>query len=799
MADWIRELKLAVRSLAGRPGFTLLAIATLALGIGANTAIFSVIHGSLLQPLPYADPDRLVWLSDGHESFGGSGCNQSVPNLMDLREGSKLLESSAIYTYGNVNLATEENPYRARVLTTSSEMLGVLGLPPQLGRDLIPADDHADSPRVAILTDELWRNHLAADPDIVNRTITIDSEPVQVVGVASAKLRFPGDPRIILPLQHIGADLPRGSRNYNAIGRLAKGAGLDELRAELQGIFSGLAQEYPQQNEDWFAYADPVRTWVTGRSRRPLLLLAGGVGLVLLIACVNVANLLIVRAESRRRELAIRCALGGSRAALLSHFVSEGLVLSLIGGALGVAGASWGVDLLVALFGGSLQRVNQISLNGTVLGAALATSLLVGVLVGLIPLLRTRSDRLQSLLNEGARGFSARASRLGKALVVGEIALAVLIVTGAGLLTHSLWRMQQVELGVSDVDSVLTFNISLPEAKYQDEAAINRFHDQLIAELQPVAGIRSVGLVNRLPLLGGSNITNFPSRVDPDRVSHFVSFRSVSPGYFDAVGVPLVAGRWLNTSEYANNEIGSILVNETLARELFQQGENPVGQLVGPDWAEDGLLVVGVVGDIVGGNPMRPAPPAFYFPILANLDLSVSVIVRSTGDPYSLLPTIRQIVRRLDPEVPIFAERTLEEIARNRLGTSRFAQSLFGIFAALALLLGGVGINGVMSFEVSRRTRELGVRLALGASHGTLLRMVLGQAAMLTLPGVMLGLVAAWTAGSLIGGLLYEVSPLDPLTYGAVALVLAVVSLGAAYPPALRATRLDPIKSLHDE
>jgi predicted permease len=798
MEGWIREMRLAVRSLAGRPGFAVLAIATLALGIGSNTAIFSVIYGSLLQPLPYAEPDRLVWLSDGHENFGGAGVDQSIPNLMDLRAGSGLMGASAIYTYGDVNLATEESPQRVLVLTTTSEMLSVLGLPPRLGRDLLPEDDVAGSPRVAILSDELWRTQYGADPSIVNRSINIDSEPVQVVGVAHPEFSFPGDPQIIVPMQHVGADLQRGQRSYNAVGRLAAGAELAGLRVELQGIFDRLVAEYPESNDGWFTWADPLRTRVTGRNRQSLYLMAGGVGLVLLIACVNVANLLIVRAENRHRELAVRYALGANRAGLVSHFLSEALVLSLAGGALGVVGAYWGVDLLVALYGGSLQRADQIALNGTTMGLALGVSLLVGVVVGLVPLVRSRPDQLQDSLKEGARGTSAQGSRLGRALVMAEVALAVLIVAGAGLLTNSLWRMQQVELGVSDVDRVLTFNFSLPRAKYQDNSAINEFYNRLITELEPVAGVEAVGLVNRLPLLGGYNLTNFPVFGDPERVSHFVSMRSVSPGYLEAVGTPLIAGRWLETSEFADSQMNSVLINETLARDLFE-GEDPLGQLVGPDWTGDGLLVVGVVGDIVGFSPTRPAPPAFYFPILANPRLQTSVLVRTVGDPYATLPTIRQIARRLDPEVPIFDVRTLEEIARASVGTARFAQSLFGVFAALALLLGAVGIYGVMSFAVSRRAKELGVRLALGASRASVLRLVLGQGARLTLPGVVIGLMGALAAGRLLGNLLFEVSPLDPVTYGVVALLLAVVSIGASYLPAYRATCLDPIQSLKEE
>ena len=359
MEGWIREIRLAVRSLVKRPGFAALAIITLALGIGANTAIFSVIHGAILAQLPFADPDRLVWLSDGHEDLAPIGVDQSVPNLLDLRDGSRLLQSMAIYRYSDANLATEESPDRVRMLMATSEWLSVLGTPPQFGRDLGPEDDVAGAPRVAILTDEIWRTRFGADPNIVGQDVSIDSEPVQVAGVAPPEFRFPGDPQLIVPLQHEGGDFSRGWRTFNAVGRLAAGAEVETLSAELQSIFARLVEEFPEVNGGWSTGAMPLRTMMAGRNTQSLYLLAGGVGLVLLIACVNVANLLIVRAENRHRELAIRYSMGARRAELLSHFLSEGLVLSIAGGALGVAGAYWGVDLLMALYGATLPRAGE--------------------------------------------------------------------------------------------------------------------------------------------------------------------------------------------------------------------------------------------------------------------------------------------------------------------------------------------------------------------------------------------------------------------------------------------------------
>ena len=486
---WIRDLRLALRSLRRQPGFAALSIVILALGIGANTAIFSVIHGSLLRPLPYFEPDRLVWLSDGHPNFGGAGADQSVPNQLDLRAASRLMQSSAIYRIASGNLTTADQPERVRVLYTSSEMLSVLGVVPHLGRDLLPSDDIAGTEPVAILTDDIWRTRFGADPSIVGRTTTIDARPVTIVGVAPAGFSFPREPDIVMALQHEGAEFSRGSRSFFAIGRLAAGAEVETLRQELQGIFAGLAEAYPNANEDWFTWAEPLRDYAVGRNERSLFLLGGAVALVLIIACVNVANLLLVRAETWQREFAVRYSLGARRAGLLSHFLSEGLVLSLLGGSLGVFAAHWGVDLLVTLYGGSLPRADEITFSTTALGFGLMTSLAVGIVVGLVPLVRIHPDRLHEYLKEGARGSSMGRNRLGKTLVVTEVALAVLIVVGAGLLANSMWRLQQVDLGLMDEERVLTFQVSPPNSKYPDGTAIRTFFAELVTGLDALPGV----------------------------------------------------------------------------------------------------------------------------------------------------------------------------------------------------------------------------------------------------------------------------------------------------------------------
>lgn len=796
--SWIREMKLAARTLARQPGFALLAIGTLGLGIGANTAIFSVIEGTLLRPLPYPESDRLVWLSDGRPDLAPSGLDQSIPNLMDLKTGSKLLESMAPYTYRSVNMATEERPERVLALVATSDLLNVLDTPPFLGRGLLPEDDVDGAPRVAVLTYASWQSRFGSDRDIVGRTVTVDAAPVEIVGVTQPGFVFRRDPELIIPLQHIGADIPRGWRNFHAVGRMAPGADLPRLRTELQGIFSGLVEAYPGPNKDWHTWADPLKTFIVGPNAGSLLLFGGAVGLVLLIACVNVANLLIVRADARRRDFAVRCALGADRGALIPHFLGEALVLSLLGGALGLLLAWLGVDALLALFGGSLTRARDIEVNGVALGFGLATSLVVGVLVGLVPLLRTRTSYLHEHLKDGARGASVQGNRLGRSLVIAEVALAVIIASGAGLLTNSVWNLQRVDLGVREADRVMTFQISLPEAAYSDAESIQAFWSDLMVRLDRVPGVEAAGLTNRIPLLGGTTITNVYAYGDEERAARFVSMRSVTPDYPAAAGVPLVAGRWLDAAELADTLMRSVVINETLAHQLFA-GEDAVGRIIDPHWNEGGFQVVGVIGDMAGGSATRPAPPAFYYSWSAYPERDRSALVRTAGDPWATLPAMRQVVEGLDPQLAIFQIRTLEDIAEARIDNFRAAMSLFGIFSGLALLLGAVGIYGVMSFSVSQRKRELGVRLALGASRTSVLWMVMRQGAGLTAPGVLLGLGLSLASARVLGGLLYEVSPLDVRVYVAVAGLLGLVSLAATYLPAHRATRVDPMTGIRSE
>jgi len=473
----------------------------------------------------------------------------------------------------------------------------------------------------------------------------------------------------------------------------------------------------------------------------------------------------------------------------------------------------------VELYGASLARAEEISLNGAPLLFGLTITLLVGVVVGLVPLFRARPDNVHETLQEGARGSSTQASRVGRVLIVVEVALAVLVVVGAGLLANSMWRLHAVDLGLVDQDQVLTFRVSPPNARYHEVVPVRTFYNDLLAGLARVPGVQSAGLVNRLPLLGGDNMTLSPYG-RPEVEVNFASYRMVSAGYFEATGLRLLAGRWLDDADF-EHATSSIVVNQRLARSLFGD-TNPVGQrmddpMLRPGSAgryEEGLEVVGVVADVLGGAGGGPeaaatAPAAFYFGwerslatlirYLGKQPAAMSILVRTAGEPLAVSPDVRRVVQQLDAEVPIFELRTLEEIAFDRLGTRRFAMSLFGLFAGLALLLGAVGIYGVMSFGVAQRSRELGVRMALGAARHDVLRLVLREGVRLTVPGLVIGILGALAASRMLASQLYEISAVDPLTYGAVALVLGAVCLGASYLPALRATRVDPLTSIRSD
>jgi predicted permease len=799
MNGWWREVRFALRALRKRPGFIAATVGTLALGIGASTAIFSTINGVMLRPLPYPEPDRLVFLSESWKDQavpGGSSMNAA--NFRDLQASVRTIEGMTPYTFWSGNLTGGDRPQRVRGLVVGHEFFSTLGAQPRLGRDFTAEEGTEGGPDVVIVSHELWRDVFGSDRDLVGRDIMLNDAPYTVVGVLPEAMEFPGDPRIYVPLQWIGADLGRGGRNLNGIGRLASGATVEMAQQDMMAGYAPLEETYPQ-NENWTAWADPLHDRVVRPSQqRSLRLLGWAVGLVLLIACLNVANLLLVRAENRHRELAVRVALGAGKARLIPHFLSEGLLLSVIGGVLGVGVAYGGLEAIKSAFSSMLPRTDGIALDTTALLFALVVSLVSGVAVGLVPVARARSVDLQSDLKDGARGASRGGSALRQTLVVGEISLAVVILGIAALLGNSFYRVARIDTGVRDPEHVLVAQVTLG-SDYQDTASRARFFRELMTQIEALPGVTSAGLTSRLPLFGGNNFTRVPVVGDPERAAEFVEWRMVTPGFFGAVGVSLEEGRMMDASDAALDTVRTIMVTRELSRQLFAD-ESPLGRRIDVFGDGVGMEVIGVVSDLRDLGHERPTPPGVYAAAGNAVAPSTGyVLVRTATDALGLVPRLRELVEGLDPDLPVFGTRTLDDVVRQRLGGRMFSVSLLGIFAVVALMLGAIGIYGVVSYAVSQRTREMGVRLALGARGVDVVRLVVRHGVRLTVLGVGLGLIGTWVSTRWISSQLFDVEATDPVTYLAVAVLLGGVSLLASYVPARRASRTDPLEALRSE
>jgi predicted permease len=802
MEAWARDLRVAARTLLRRPGFAAVAVLTLALGIGANTAIFSVLYGALLAPLPYPEPDRLVWLSDARKG-GWTGNSQSIPNLLDLGEQSTTLAELAIYGYASVNFAGDGEAERLQAMLVSPEFFRVLGAPPRLGRDFAPEENHVDAAPVVILGHALWQERFGGDPAVVGRTVVLNATPYTVIGVASPDLELHRTPAAFTLFRWDPANLSRGSRSYNAMARLVPGVTVDAADAELKGLFARLESEYPEPNAEWTVDAIPLRSWMIGRDGgRQVLLLAGAALLVLLIACVNVANLLLARAESRSREIAVRGALGAGRGRIVRLFLGESVLLAVVGGFLGVGLAYWGVNLLTATFASSLPRGATGAALGLSLPAvlfALATALATGVFIGLVPALRARLGDLYDGLREGGRGALGAATGLRRALVVAEVALAMTLVAGAGLLLRSFWAVSSIDVGLEAPERVLTFQLSPPSVAYPDRTAVAGFYGSLAGRLEALPGVESVGFTNRAPLDGGTNLTDVASGENPDVMSHFVEIRTVNPGFFEAAGIPLVAGRTFEPGD-AREDFDGVVITRELGRQLFGD-EDPLGRTIhAVSWGDFRPTVIGVAEDTRDMGPTRAPPPGFYLPLggpwVVN---SLVALVRTRGNPLDVAPAVREQLRALDAALPLYDVRLLSDVVSQRAGGGRrLSLTLVLIFGGVALVLGAVGIYGVMSFVVAARTREMGVRIALGAGRGDVSRLVMRQGIRLTALGIALGVGGALASSRFLESLLYEVRPSDPLTHGAVAALLTAVALLASWLPARRASHVDPLEALRE-
>ena len=812
MRTLFQDVRYAARTLLRQPGFALMAVLTLALGIGANTAIFSVIDAALLRSLPYREPGRLVHLWETKRSRDFERREASYPDFLDWRaQGTEVFEGLAGYTGRPVTLTDAGEATRVRGAAVTANFFDLLGVNAVAGRTFVGGEDGLEAKRVAVISHGLWQRRFGGEPGAVSREVTLDGQAYTVVGVLPADFQFAllGDTEVWTPLA-LTPDV--ASRRYmhwvKVVGRLKEGASLEAAQARLATIASRIEQDDSAAHAGVGLRAVELQDEFVGPVRPVLFVLLGAVGFVLLIACTNVANLLLARSAARQKEVAIRAALGASRWRVVRQLLTESVLLSVVGGAAGLMIALWGVDLLVSLIpAGQLTQMpylRSLSLNRDVLLFAMGLSLLTGVLFGLTPALSASRADLQGALKEGGRNTVSRGSRrLRDLLVVAEVALALMLLVGAGLLMKSLVVMLRVDPGF-DPKGLLTMRIALPPSRYKEDDKAVRFYDELLRRVASVPGVRGAALTSNLPLAGdgGTGTPQIVGRSTPASELTEAHLRTVSANYFEVLGVPTVRGRSFAERDGAQAP-PVLLVNKTYAERVFPN-EDPVGQRITFKFTNDVQFeIVGVVGDEKVLSLDARTTPVVYFhmPQDSYFDSAALVVRTDAADPLALASTVRSEVRALDAEVPVFAVQTLEQmVAGSRAAfMRRYPAYLTGVFACVALLLALVGIYGVVSYSVAQRTHEIAVRVALGARTRDVLRLVLGHGLLLALGGIVVGAAGALALTRLISGLLFGVSAADPAVYGLVALLLAAVALLACLVPARRATKVDPMVALRYE
>jgi putative ABC transport system permease protein len=808
MRTLLQDIKFGCRSLAKNPGFTAVAVLALALGVGANSAIFSVVNATLLNPLPFPEEGQLLRLGEGKR--GGAQPERgsfSYPDYKDVQQQAQTLAHVSAFLNAGAMLTDEgleqERVYGADV---SPEYFDVLGIRPELGRVFTTEEDRPSS-GVVVISHGLWQRRFGGRRDVIGRQLRMGVTPVTVVGVMPEGFEYPfrADRQDFWePLN----DRPapdrdqRDSHSYRVIARMKPGVTLEQANAELDTISRRLEQQYPDSNTTTLAAGASMHEEMTRDVRPALLILLGAVGLVLLIACANVANLLLARAAGRQREIAIRTALGASRWRVVRQLLVESLLLALAGGACGLLLALWGTDVLVAAGPANIPRVGQAGLDARVLAFTMLVSVLTGVVFGLVPALQASRTDLTGGLKEGSRGSTEgpRRSRVRSALVVAEVALSLVLLIGAGLLIRSFVRLMQTDPGF-DPARVVALDIPLGSKRYDTPEKQSAFFAQLVGRVRGMQGVEAAGVVNNLPL--GNSIDELTFNIEgrppfqPGAMPQ-AHYTVVSPGYFEALKIPLRSGRMFTEHDDARSP-NVMLVSEALARAVFA-GENPVGRRLITDAAVPPFEIVGVVGDARRVSLASEAEPEFYVPFQQAAQRRLNLVVRAgAGDPAALTSSLRGAVAELDKDQLIWQTRTLDQLVSASVAGRRFNMTLLGLFASVAMALAALGLYGVMAYSVTRRTHEIGVRMALGARGSDVLRMVVGQGMRLALLGVAIGLAAAFAVTRVLASLLYGVTTTDPLTYAGLAALLASVAFLASYLPARRATKVDPMEALRYE
>jgi putative ABC transport system permease protein len=813
----MQNLRYALRTLRKQPGFALIAIMTIALGIGANTAVFTVVNATLAHGLPYRDSEQLVHLWERTPQKDFPRREASYPDYLDWKQSQTL---AGVAAYAGCRMVLKGNNAAESVpcASVSANFFGLLGVEPVLGRLFQNEEDQPGAAKVMLITYNAWQQRFGADPKLVGQTLRISADEEDelwtVIGVLPPSFHFAprGASEFWRPLvPNLNRRQRRGMHWVKVIGRLngTGAAAQAQAQAELQTIGQRIAGQFPESHTNSSVYFEPLQQEVIGNVKPLMLALLAAVILVLLIACANVANLLLVRSAARQKELAIRLALGASRATLVRQLLTESLVLAVLGGALGVVLARWGVDALLSVIPdvqlSAMPYLRGLALDGRVLAFTSGLTLLTGLVFGLAPALQASKPAVQAALKEGGRSSIGGGKRLQQFLVAGEIALALVLLIGAGLMVKSAVNLLQVNPGFNP-EKLLLLSFTVPHAsqgqKYGTAEARVAFHQQLLARVAAVPGVRGVATIDTVPLTGGNTSIGYAAGrpiPPPDEQTEF-NYREASADYFRVMEIPLLQGRHFTPQDTANSP-DVIIVNQTLARRMFPD-QSAIGQrIVSPGAVEERYEIVGVVADERINGLAATIRPVVYRPFLQVPDSSAVLLVRTTDDPLKLAETIRRECLAVEPGLVIFFTRSLENLAANLPATfmRRYPALLLGVFAGLALLLAAIGIYGVMSYSVTQRTHEIGIRVALGARTADVLRLVIGQGLRLSLVGVASGLLAAWGVTRLLASLLFGVSATDPLIFGALALLLLTVAALACYFPARRAAGVDPLIALRYE
>ena len=803
-----QDFRFGLRMLAKKPGFTAVAVIALALGIGANSAIFSVVHTVLLRPLPYRDADRIVMVWEDGTAHGFPINVTSAANYIDWRDQNQVFETMAIVGRASFNLTGAGEPERIDGRRVSSSLFPLLAVDPVLGRTFLPEEDSPGANRVVILSHGLWQRRFGMRPDVIGQHLTLNGQSYEVVGVMPPHFHFPSrDDQLWVPIAFTPQQAAnRGDNSFEAIARLKPGVSREQADAEMDTITARLQQQYPNVVKTQGSVVIPLHEQLVGDIKPALLILLGAVGFVLLIACANVANLLLVRAAARQKEIAVRLALGAGRRRLIRQLLTESILLSAIGGAVGLLVALCGVSLLKTFIPKEIGQVTAVGIDANVLVFTLGVSLLTGLIFGLAPALQASKFNLNETLKEGGRDSAVgrRGNRLRSFLVVAEVAISLVLLIGAGLLINSFLRLRNIDPGFHS-KNLLTMRIALPREKYPDHAKRKAFYGELLSRVEALPGVRSAAVSNWIPLTlqGDTFGISIEGRPDPgaQEMPDIVT-RVVSPGYFNTMGIELLRGRPFADGQDRTDTALVAIISETMARRLWP-GEDPLGKRIKPGRSDsdmEWITVVGVAKDVrqfeLTAEPrlqmyLPYSQPSFFVP--------GHLVVRTEVEPASLTAPVREAVWAIDKDQPVSDIRSMEEIFSESIARQRFSMLLLAIFAGVAMLLGAVGIYGVVSYSVAQRAHEIGVRMALGAPRGNVLRMVVGQGLKLVLLGVGIGLVAASVLTRLMESLLFGISATDPATFVAISVVLVAAATLASYIPARRATRIDPLIALRYE